>query len=136
VHVPIEKVSDRAAGYGAPGVTIDGNDVELVYEEVAKAVKHCRDGKGPYLIEGITYRHHGHFIGDPCNYRPAGELEEWLKKDPIVLYEKKLLKEGVLDDKGIQQIKDECKKLVDEAVAFARQSPQPDIEELYKDILA
>ncbi|MCX8043220.1 MAG: thiamine pyrophosphate-dependent dehydrogenase E1 component subunit alpha [Desulfobacterota bacterium] len=136
VHIPIEHVADRAAGYGAPGVTIDGNDVELVYEEVSKAVKHCRAGKGPYMIEGITYRHHGHFIGDPCNYRPAGELEEWLKKDPIVLYEQKLLKEGVLDEKRIQQIKEECKNLVDEAVAFARQSPQPDIEELYKDILA
>jgi len=129
-------MAERAAGYGSPGVTFDGNDVEVVYEEVAKAVKHCRAGKGPYLVEGKTYRHYGHYIGDPCNYRPAGELEEWMKKDPVVLYEKKLLKEGVLDAKGVQQVKDECKRLVDEAVEYARKSPQPDIEELYVDIFA
>jgi pyruvate dehydrogenase E1 component alpha subunit len=135
-HISIENVADRAAAYGAPGVTIDGNDVEKVYEEIDKAVKHCRAGKGPYMLECKTYRHHGHFEGDPCNYRPEGELEEWLKKDPIVLYEKKLKKEGVLDDKQIKKLKDAAQKEVDEAVAFARQSPQPDIEELYKDIYA
>jgi len=135
-HISIENVADRAAAYGAPGVTIDGNNVEKVYEEIDKAVKHCRAGKGPYMLECKTYRHHGHFEGDPCNYRPEGELEEWLKKDPIVLYEKKLKKEGVLDDKQIKKLKDAAQKEVDEAVAFARQSPQPDIEELYKDIYA
>jgi pyruvate dehydrogenase E1 component alpha subunit len=135
-HISIENVADRAAAYGAPGVTIDGNDVEKVYEEIDKAVKHCRAGKGPYMLECKTYRHHGHFEGDPCNYRPEGELEKWLKKDPIVLYEKKLKKEGVLDDKQIKKLKDAAQKEVDEAVAFARQSPQPDIEELYKDIYA
>ncbi len=135
-HISIENVADRAAAYGAPGVTIDGNDVEKVYEEIDKAVKHCRAGKGPYMLECKTYRHHGHFEGDPCNYRPEGELEKWLKKDPIVLYEKKLKKEGVLDDKQIKKLKEAAQKEVDEAVAFARQSPQPDIEELYKDIYA
>lgn len=135
-HIAIEDVADRAAGYGAPGVTIDGNDVELVYEETVKAVKHTRAGKGPYLIECKTYRHHGHFEGDPCNYRPEGELEEWLKKDPLVLYEKKLKKEGVLDDKQIKSLKDAAQKEVDEAVELARKSPQPEVEELYRDIFA
>ena len=135
-HISIENVADRAAAYGAPGVTIDGNDVEQVYEEIGKAVKHCRSGKGPYMLECKTYRHHGHFEGDPCNYRPEGELEKWLKKDPIVLYEKKLKKEGVLTDAQIQELKAAAQKEVDEAVAFARQSPQPGIDELYKDILA
>jgi pyruvate dehydrogenase E1 component alpha subunit len=135
-HIAIENVADRAAGYGAPGLTMDGNDVERVYAEVAKAVKHCRAGKGPYMIECKTYRHHGHFEGDPCNYRPEGELEEWLKKDPIILYEKKLKKEDMLDDKEIQAVQDAAKKEVAEAVAFARQSPQPGIDELYKDIFA
>lgn len=136
VHIAIENVADRAAGYGAPGVTIDGNDVELVYEEALKAVKHTRAGKGPYLIECKTYRHHGHFEGDPCNYRPEGELEEWLKKDPVVLYEKKLKKEGVLDDKQIKALKDAAQKEIDEAVELARKSPQPEVEELYRDIFA
>jgi len=135
-HIAIENVADRAAAYGAPGVTIDGNDVEKVYEEVAKAVKHCQSGKGPYMIECKTYRHHGHFEGDPCSYRPEGELEKWKKKDPIVLYEKKLQKEGVLDDAKIREIQDTIRKEVDEAVDFARKSPQPEVEELYKDILA
>jgi pyruvate dehydrogenase E1 component alpha subunit len=135
-HIAIENVADRAAGYGAPGVTIDGNDLELVFAEANKAIKHCRDGKGPYMIECKTYRHHGHFEGDPCSYRPEGELEKWQKKDPIALYEKKLKKEGVVDTKGIQAIKDEAQKAVDKAVDFARQSPQPDVAELYIDILA
>jgi pyruvate dehydrogenase E1 component alpha subunit len=135
-HIAIENVAERAAGYGAPGVTIDGNDVEAVYEEMSKAVKHCRAGKGPYMIEGKTYRHHGHFEGDPCNYRPEGELEQWLKKDPIVLYEKQLKKEGVLDDATINKIREDAKREVDEAVAYARKSPQPGIEELYRDIFA
>ncbi len=135
-HIAIDNVADRAAAYGAPGVTIDGNDVEAVYEEMSKAVKHSRAGKGPYMIEGKTYRHHGHFEGDPCNYRPEGELEQWLKKDPIVLYEKQLKKEGVIDDAFISKIREAAKKDVDEAVAFARKSPQPGIDELYKDIFA
>ena len=135
-HISIETVADRAAAYGAPGVTLDGNDVEQVYAEFTKAVKHARAGKGPYMLECKTYRHHGHFEGDPCNYRPEGELEKWLKKDPIMLYEKKMKKEGVLTDKQIQELKEAAQKEVDEAVAFARQSPQPDIDELYKDILA
>lgn len=135
-HVAIENVSDRAIGYGMPSIIADGNDVEAVYDAMAKAVKHAREGKGPYMLEFKTYRHHGHFEGDPCNYRPAGELEEWKKKDPIDLYEKKLVKEGAIDQKGIQKIRDEIKKEVDEAVDFARKSPQPDIEELYVDILA
>lgn len=135
-HVSIENVSDRAAGYGMPNIIADGNDVEAVYEAMAKAVKHCREGKGPYMLEFKSYRHHGHFEGDPCNYRPAGELEEWKKKDPIDLYIKKLTKDGVIDEKGVQKIRDEIKKEVDTAVDFARQSPQPDIEELYVDILA
>ena len=135
-HVAIENVSDRAVGYGMPSIIADGNDVEAVYEAMAKAVKHAREGKGPYMLEFKTYRHHGHFEGDPCNYRPAGELEEWKKKDPIMLYEKKLTKEGVVDDKAIQALRDGIKKEVDEAVDFARKSPQPEIEELYVDILA
>lgn len=135
-HIAIENVAERAAAYGAPGVTIDGNDVEAVYEEMSKAVKHCRAGKGPYMIEGKTYRHHGHFEGDPCNYRPEGELEQWLKKDPIGLYEKQLKKEGVIDDAFISTTRENAKKEVDEAVAFARKSPQPAIEELYTDIFA
>ena len=135
-HISIETVADRAAAYGAPGVTLDGNDVEQVYAEFVKAVKHARAGKGPYMLECKTYRHHGHFEGDPCNYRPEGELEKWLKKDPIVLYEKKLKKEGILSEKQIKELRASAQKEVDEAVAFARQSPQPDIDELYKDILA
>lgn len=135
-HIAIENVADRAAAYGAPGVTIDGNDVEVVFDAAQKAVKHARAGKGPYLIECKTYRHHGHFEGDPCSYRPEGELEQWKKKDPIVLYEKKLKKDGVLDEAATKKIRDAITAEVDASVAFARKSPQPDVSELYRDILA
>jgi len=91
-HVSIENIADRAAAYGAPGVTIDGNDVEAVYEATEKALKHSRSGKGPYMIECKTYRHHGHFEGDPCNYRPEGELEKWMKKIRLFFMKRSLKK--------------------------------------------
>jgi pyruvate dehydrogenase E1 component alpha subunit len=133
-HIAIENVADRAAGYGAPGVTIDGNDVEKVYEEFAKAAKHARDGKGPYLLECKTYRHHGHFEGDPTTYRPKEELEAWLKKDPLPRFEAYLLSIGALDEAGVAAIKKEIGDKVEAAVQFAEESPLPAPEEVLDDV--
>jgi len=87
----IENIADRAASYGIPGVTVDGNDVLAVYEAAREAVERARRGEGPTLIECKTYRHKGHSRVDPAKYRPKEEVEEWLRKDPIKRLREKLL---------------------------------------------
>ena len=88
------------------------------------------------MLECKTYRHHGHFEGDPCNYRPAGELEEWKKKDPIVLYEKKLDQRGRVDEKDIQKIGTISRKRSMRPLISPARARSPIVEELYVDILA
>ena len=87
----IANIADRAMAYGIPGKIVDGNDAIAVYQAVRKAVERARSGQGPTLIECKTYRHGGHSRSDAGHYRPKNEKEEWLKKDPIVRLEKKLI---------------------------------------------
>ena len=140
--VSVEDVSDRAAGYNIPGVTVDGQDVLAVYEVVQEAVKRARKGDGPSLVECKTYRYEGHVIGEEAfigerGYRPAEEVEEWKsKRDPIVLFRKKLVKQGVLTEEQASQIEEEVIARLDEAVAYARESPMPAPEEALEDVYA
>lgn len=121
----IENLSCRAAGYGIPGVTVDGNDVEAVYTAAAEAVARARAGEGPTLLECRTYKWFGHYIGDPALYRSDEEVEAWKKKDPIVAYEAKLIEKKVLTPALIDQIDRELEDELDHAVAFAKASPSP-----------
>ncbi len=133
-HQSIADIADRAAGYDIPGVVVDGNDVMAVYEATAEAVKRARAGHGPSLIECKTYRHRGHFEGDPTVYRSKEELEAWMKKDPIPRLEASLKRVGVLDDAQIAAIRKEMADQVDESVVFAEDSPWPEPSELLEDI--
>lgn len=126
----IENVADRAPGYGIPGYVIDGNDVEEVYRSAKEAVDRARSGGGPSLIEAKTMRMLGHAGHDPFKYVPKELLEEWEKRDPVMLYEQKLLKEGVIDKTHVEQTDEEMKRIVDEALEFAENSPLPDPEEV------
>ena len=99
---PIEHLVERAASYGMVGVQIDGNDVGLVYETVGEAADRARAGEGPTFVEALTYRHKGHSRSDPAAYRPEGELEVWLERDPIVLLERSLVEAGVEADRCTQ----------------------------------
>ncbi|MCL2853203.1 MAG: thiamine pyrophosphate-dependent dehydrogenase E1 component subunit alpha [Defluviitaleaceae bacterium] len=124
------RLSKRAAGYGIPGVTIDGNNVFTVYEEVQKAVGRARKGEGPTLIECLTYRWQGHHVGDPAVYRPEEELKEWKDKDPIsVLEAMKLLSKG-----DIKDVKESVEAQIREACKFAEESPYADISEAITDV--
>ena len=123
-------LAKRAAGYGIPGYTIDGNDVEAVYETVSKAVQDAREGKGPSIVECKTYRHHGHNGSDNCAYRPAGELEEWKKKDPLKVF----LERGYLTEEEQKEIETRTDLELEEACRFAAESPYPDASELMTDI--
>ncbi|NDV19463.1 pyruvate dehydrogenase (acetyl-transferring) E1 component subunit alpha [Pseudodesulfovibrio sp. JC047] len=129
-------IADRAAAYDMPGVVVDGNDVLAVHEAVSEAVKRARNGEGPSLIECKTYRWRGHFEGDACVYRCAEELEEWMAKDPIPRFEAKLLESKTLSKKDVAAIKERIAKDVDEAVAFAKESPMPQTSALMDDVYA
>ncbi len=128
-HLNIDTIAKRAAGYGIPGITVDGNDVLKVYEATIKAAERARKGEGPSLIDSVTCRWHGHYVGDPQAYRKEGDLEEWKKKDPILLFEKKLFKEGLLDEKKKKDILDEVEETIAAAEEFAEKSEYPEPEE-------
>jgi len=126
------KLSKRAAGYGIEGKTIDGNDVEAVYKTVKKAVDKARRGEGPTLIECLTYRWQGHHVGDPGEYRPAEEVEEWKKREPLLILESK----GLLTESEISGIKQAVEAEIAEACKFAEESPFADVGEAFTDVFA
>jgi len=132
----IEKISERAAAYGIPGVTVDGNDVLAVYEAAKEAIERAKRGEGPTLIECRTYRHKGHSRMDPATYRPKEEVEYWLKKDPIKRFRGRLLEMGILTEEEAEKIEDEVSQAIEEAVKFALESPYPEPEEALKDVYA
>ncbi len=119
------KLSDRAAGYGIPGVTIDGTDVVLVYETCRAAVDRARRGDGPSLIESVTMRMHGHSASDDASYVPHALLEEWTRKDPLDAFEGKLKSEGTLDAVGITAMTGKIDAAIEEAAAYALAQPLP-----------
>lgn len=131
-HLKIDTLALRAAGYGMPGVKVDGNDVLEVFRVTSDAVRRAREGGGPTLIDSITCRWHGHYEGDPQAYRKEGDLEEWMKKDPILRLEKKLFETGVLNQEGKKEILKSIEETMASAEAFAESSPYPEPEEALK----
>lgn len=131
----VEDLSERAAGYGMPGVTVDGNDAIAVLEVMTTAVARARAGEGPTLIECKTYRHGGHHVNDPGLYLPKDELERWRQRDPVELLRRRLLEVGV-PETDIVAIDARVEALMDEAVEFAEDSPQPDVDEFLAEIAA
>jgi TPP-dependent pyruvate/acetoin dehydrogenase alpha subunit len=121
---PIERLSDRAASYGMTGITIDGNDIGVVHGAVAEAASVARAGEGPTLIESLTYRQKGHSRADPAAYRPEGELDRWLQRDPITLLEQRLETDGVATDR-LQQIGQDAEQAVLDALERAKSWPDP-----------
>ena len=132
----IERISDRAAAYGMPGVTVDGNDVLAVYEAVSEGVKRAREGQGPSLIENVTYRWRGHSRSDVNRYRTKEEIKSWQEKGPIKRFSKHLLEDGVLTEREIDQIKEDAYAAIDAAVEFSEASPDPDLETIEEGVYA
>ncbi|MFC1950134.1 thiamine pyrophosphate-dependent dehydrogenase E1 component subunit alpha [Chloroflexota bacterium] len=132
----IGDLADRAAAYGIPGKTIDGNDVLIVYEAVGEAIDRARKGEGPTLIGCKTCRHGGHFEGEEQSYRTAEEIEECKKRDPIPRFRKKLIEMKALTEKEAEEINQEILEELEKAVKFAEKSPPPDPEEVLTDICA
>ena len=138
--VASDNISDRSVAYNMPGVLVDGQDVIAMHEAVSAAVARARAGQGPTLIEGRTYRFYEHSLGlgriVRDSYRDDEELEEWKLRDPIVIHKAHLLEQGVATQDEIDEIESEVKALIEEAVAFARESPYPEPEALFEDMFA
>ena len=108
-------------------------DVLAVYEAMGRAVEHTRGG-GPFFLEAITYRFRGHSMADPVAYRDKAEEEVWKKKDPITRYGAELLGSGAASQDELDAIRGEVEEEVNAAIAFANESPEPGLDELYRDI--
>ncbi|HER24887.1 MAG TPA: thiamine pyrophosphate-dependent dehydrogenase E1 component subunit alpha [Candidatus Atribacteria bacterium] len=121
----VENISDRAVGYGIPGITIDGNDIITVYETAKKIIKRAREGGGPSLLEAKTYRIKGHFVGDPELYRDKKEVEKFRLNDPIKKFEKILTELKMLNEAEKKKTWGDNEKEIKEAVKFAKASPIP-----------
>lgn len=122
-----ESVANRAAGYGLPGVVVDGNDILAVYQAAGEAVQRARSGNGPTLLECRTYRVRSHAEGmREAGYRSLEEIEQWKRRDPINAYKAKMLSTGEFSQEEIDALSVNVLKIAEEAVNFARKSPLPD----------
>ena len=123
-------IADRAAGYGMPGVVVDGNDVIACYEVAYDAIKRAREGGGPSFIEAKTYRLRGHFEGDSQSYRTKEEVDEAWKKEPVGRFREALLKAGVLTRKDVDRLDAETTGEIEGAVKYAESLPPVPMEAL------
>jgi pyruvate dehydrogenase E1 component alpha subunit len=133
-HCSVSQIYKRATGYDMPGQSVDGNDVEAVYNLGTELVEHCRSGKGPAFMEALTYRMRGHGEQDPQHYVDPKELERWAAKCPIRRYRQKLVDGGVLTRDQIRAIDLDADKRVAAAVAFGDESPYPGSETALTDV--
>lgn len=128
---PMQDLAVRASSYAMPAAVVDGNDVVDVLEAARYAVARARAGDGPTFIECKTYRQSGHSRSDAGKYRPPGELDAWLKRDPIVLFRNRLLAEGVLDEVAITELEQQVRQAVRAAAARAAEAPWPEVRPLH-----
>jgi acetoin:2,6-dichlorophenolindophenol oxidoreductase subunit alpha len=131
---PVEDLAVRAQAYGMPGVIVDGQDVETVYAAMKEAVERARSGQGPTFLEFKTYRFRGHSRTDTGPYRPEGELEKWMERDPLILLKDKMIASGQLDDTEYNELEQATERLVYEAIEWAKEEPYPPLDALYTDV--
>jgi pyruvate dehydrogenase E1 component alpha subunit len=127
----------RGQAYGIPGVQVDGMDVMTVRAAADKAVAAVRNGKGPYILEMMTYRYRGHSMSDPAKYRSREEVQEMrAQRDPIELLAKRMIEAGTADEDQLKQIDKDIRAIVAGAAEFATHDPEPEPGELYTDVVA
>ena len=131
----VENISDRAKGYGIPGVIVNGQNVFEVYDAAVKAVERARAGEGPTFIEAKTYRIEGHFVGDPEHYRKREETQQiYHDTDPLTHFKDQLPKNVKFTQKELDTILEAAREKVAKAKEFAMNSPVPDASEFFKDV--
>ena len=136
--IAVERLEQKAQGFGLPGVTVDGNDVLGMYEAVHQAAERARRGNGPTLLVAETYRIEGHTVGDPLTYRPKGEAEAWKspERHPISRFGRYLVSEMDVSEEELAALRQKAENEIEDAVAFAVNSPAPKIETLWEDVYA
>ena len=127
-------IHKRTCGYDIPSVQVDGMDVIALYEQVKWGAEWVREHSRPYLVEALTYRFRGHSMADPGKYRSAAEVELWKARDPIPNFARRLVAEGVISEDRLEEIRQRCVALIQEAVRFAEESPWPEDGEVWEDI--
>ncbi|WP_430591436.1 thiamine pyrophosphate-dependent dehydrogenase E1 component subunit alpha [Humidisolicoccus flavus] len=132
----LDKLSDRALGYGLPGVTVDGNDVQEVYDAVDEAVQRARSGGGPTFIEALTYRWRGHSKSDKNLYRTREEIDQWRERDPIGKFENSLVEAGTLTQADVEAVRAEVRNELRTAVQRANAAPDAQPEGLLEAVYA
>lgn len=130
----VKNISDRAAGYSMPGVTVDGNDFSAISEAVNTAVEHARAGNGPSLVESLTYRWRGHSKSDRNRYRTKEEISDWISNDPILRFTAFLTENSVITDDDAKAIEASVVDEIAAAIEFAKASPDPLISDVSRDV--
>ena len=130
----VSEIRQKADGYGIPNDRIDGMDVLAVRKAAQTAIDHVRSGKGPYFLEVITYRFRGHSMGDPERYRRSEEVKKWQENDPIGIYRRYLIDQGIASDAELDTLDAGVEQVVVEAVQSATASPEPGPEALFENV--
>ena len=131
----VDDISTRAAGYGMPHKIVDGNDIFQVYEGFKEAMEYVKEGNGPFFLEAKTYRIKGHFVGDPEMYRTKEEVQNiYNNNNPIYRFEEKVLKENLMTQEELDEIRTKVEAEIKEALDFAINSEFPDSSEIYEDL--
>jgi pyruvate dehydrogenase E1 component alpha subunit len=128
--------AERATAYGIRGVSVDGMDFFAVYNAAHDLVERARSGEGPSYLVCNTYRYHGHHAGDPLNYREKEEVERWRQRDPIERLKAALVERGVMQAEEVAALERRVEEEIEDAVEFARASPEPTVDQLMTDIYA
>jgi pyruvate dehydrogenase E1 component alpha subunit len=130
-----QELYHRGQAYGIPGMQVDGMDVLAVRHAAQEVIAHVRGGKGPYIMEMMTYRYRGHSMSDPAKYRSKEEVQRMRSEhDPIDRLRQMLLQEGQAAESDLKEIDKRVKEIVTDAAEFAQNSPEPDPSELWTDI--
>lgn len=135
VHAGLE-MAHLADAFAIPSEVVDGMDAVAVREAAGRAIEYARSGKGPFFLEAICYRFRGHSMADPVNYRKKEEEEAWRRRDPIPKLRHELLEQGSVREAELTALEAEVEQEVEEAAAFAEESPEPPPEALYQDVYA
>jgi pyruvate dehydrogenase E1 component alpha subunit len=139
-YTPIEAVTavkhpaaDRASAYGLESILVDGNDADAMLDVARSTIGRARDGRGPSLVEAVTYRHGGHSRADPAKYRPESEVQEWFARDPVLLYRTALEAAGAPTEM-LTAIEADADREVDEATEIAKASARPSVSIIDRDV--
>jgi TPP-dependent pyruvate/acetoin dehydrogenase alpha subunit len=132
----IEHVAERAAGYGMPGIRVDGNDPLAVADVLDEALKRAREGGGPTFVECVTFRFRGHYFGDKAPYIPEAQLTEALAADPVPRFRSHLIDSGVCSQDDVDRIERDASEAVEAALKTVMAAESPSIAELERDIYA